>query len=128
MKWIFPYNNSQFTQGKRFCFNLQYNIHFLKHIFLIEKTSLCIPSEKKSLDWILSHFLLEFFTSSLLENPYFLQKFFKRAKQVEIKRRLSWTVMRMWQLFPTKLTDGFLCSSCSMRLCIVLVKPSDNWL
>ena len=38
-----------------------------------------------------------------------------------------WTAKRMFQRFPTKLTDGFHCFWCSTRSSrIILVKPNDN--
>ena len=49
------------------------------------------------------------------------------AKQVKIRGSQICTIRRIWQLFPTKLTDSFHCSCCSMRPCIVLMKPNDNW-
>ena len=33
----------------------------------------------------------------------------------------------MYQLFPTKLTDGFHCFCCCLRPCSVLVKSNNNW-
>ena len=113
------YNYTNFILEKQF--TLFFNsISILQNIFF--------PIEKQTFAFLqYRNFWIEFLAICSWCSSVSFKTYFHLEIPNKWKSEVAKSIKRMWQLFPTKLTDGFHCSCYSMRHCTVQMKPNDNW-